>query len=134
MYVMVRAGDGLIHLDTFIRRNVAAAAQLAETCDMGHTFSILAGDGFPDELDVQDPIYVTCLRHIVLGSVSLEPILVSPCSCTRVGLQSQSFALHLLMLYLKSTGCVDVTFSSGSFSGSKLLPVYGLVLLTLHLE
>jgi hypothetical protein len=82
MYVMILAGEDLVHLDTFIRRNVAAAAQLAETCDTGHTFQILPADSFPDELDLQDPIYVTCLRHILLGSVSLEPILVSPSSCT----------------------------------------------------
>ena len=62
-----------------MRRNVAACAQLAEMHDTGEDLgpSPLEDNGSDDAgASGQNPLYIACFHALMLGSVSLGPILV----------------------------------------------------------
>lgn len=65
-------------LDTFMRRNIAAVAQVVEMCDTGQQLPRFEPGEFPDELEEQDPDYLSSVRALIVGRSRSEPLLVGP--------------------------------------------------------
>eukprot|EP00884_Botryococcus_braunii_P018805 jgi/Botrbrau1/5608/Bobra.97_2s0031.1 len=63
-------------LDAFLRQNVAAAAQLVELFDTGRQLHKFEDTEFPEELEDQDPDYLSSIRAMIVGPFSLDPLLV----------------------------------------------------------
>jgi hypothetical protein len=76
MIHFLNVGEAIVHLDTFMRQNIAAAAQLLEMFGKGVELHKFGADESPEELEDQDPAYLQFVRAILVGPFRLEPILV----------------------------------------------------------
>lgn len=100
------AGDGVVMLDTFMRQNVAAVAQLVEMYDTGRQLFKFEGTEFPEELEEQDPGYLASIRSILVGPYRLEPILVGFLDSTYLHLQGQSSRIADWFMMPKVSCCL----------------------------
>ncbi|KAK9808768.1 hypothetical protein WJX72_003237 [[Myrmecia] bisecta] len=69
-------GADLVAMDEFVRRNVAAAAELVELRDRGELDTGRQAGEFPEHSAAQHPVYLACMKECLLGEISLDPILV----------------------------------------------------------